>query len=101
MNKSPLHTSLVTPEGNVYYHISTEQPSASSVPVTHIEATRETLPLQRVSRKEFKRIPKSTEDVARIGWKGGASTPAYLHCKALEEVVPVEKFMKKRHALKL
>lgn len=102
VNKSPVHTSLITSEGNVYYHISTEIPSADAVPITHIEATKETLPLQRVSREEFKRIPKAKEDVARIDWKGDASTPAYLHCKALDkEVVPAERFMKKRHALKL
>ncbi|TEB18412.1 hypothetical protein FA13DRAFT_1803585 [Coprinellus micaceus] len=102
LNKSPAHTSLVTPMGNVYYNISTEQTPADPSLVTRIQATRRLLPLEPVSRREFKRLPKSKDDVAKISWKDGASSPAYLHCKALEEeVVPAEKFMKKRHALKL
>ena len=101
INKSPVHTSLVTPTGNIYYNISTEQTSAHPSLITRVEATRRLLPLEPVSRREFKRLPKGKDDVAKISWKDGASSPAYLHCKVLEEVVPAEKFMKKRHALKL
>ena len=101
VNKDHVRSSLVTPEGNIYYHVSIEQPSIESSPVTRVEATRESLPLLPVSRKEFKRIPKSRDEVASIRWKDGAGNGASLHCKALDEGVCAKGFMRKKHALKL